>query len=102
MNNIFYNSHLNISKLIEMFSRLSRFVDPHPFSADIVKNLMEALTMEQLGQFSGSLTKVHVFYCLMKKFKSLNFYHEKIFSLILTNLDQTHRDLLKIMTKNFW
>ena len=26
----------------------------------------------------------------------------KFFSLILTNLDQTHRDLLKIMTKNFW
>ena len=45
--------------------------------------------------------KVPVFYCLMKKFKSLNFY-QKIFSLILTNLDQTHRDLLKITTKNFW
>ena len=24
------------------------------------------------------------------------------FLLILTNLDQTHRDLLKITTKNFW
>ena len=42
-----------------------------------------------------------LFYCLMKKFKSLNFYQE-ILSLILTNLDQTHRDLLKITTKNFW
>ena len=45
--------------------------------------------------------KVPVFYCLMKKFKSLNFY-QNFFSLILTNLDQTHRDLLKITTKIFW
>ena len=45
-------------------------------------------------------TKVPVFYCLMKKFKSQNFY-QKFFSLILTNLDQTHRDLLKITTKKF-
>ena len=45
--------------------------------------------------------KVPVFYCFMKKFDSQNFY-QNFFSLILTNLDQTHRDLLKIMTKNFW
>ena len=46
-------------------------------------------------------TKVPVFYCLMKKFNSQNFY-QNFFSLILTNLDQTHRDLLKITTKIFW
>ena len=42
--------------------------------------------------------KVPVFYCLMKKFKSLNFY-QKFLSLILTNLDQIHRDLYKITKK---
>ena len=46
-------------------------------------------------------TKVPVSYCLMKKFNSQNFY-QNFFSLILTNLDQTHRDLLKITTKKFW
>ena len=44
--------------------------------------------------------KVPVFYCLMKKFYSQNFY-QIFFSLILTNLDQAHRDLLKISTKYF-
>ena len=34
----------------------------------------------------------------MKKFKSLNFY-QNFFSLILTKLDQTHRDLLKMTKK---
>ena len=45
--------------------------------------------------------KVPVFYCLMRKFKLLNFYWN-ISSLILTNLDHTHRNLLKIIIKNFW
>ena len=58
-------------------------------------------SFRQINYTTRKLTKVPVFYCLMKKFKSQNFY-QKFFSLILTNLDQTHRDLLKITTKIFW
>ena len=51
-------------------------------------------------QTTQKSVKVPVFYCLMKNCNDTNFY-KKIFSLILTNLDQTHRDLLKITKKNF-
>ena len=47
----------------------------------------------------ADITKVPVFYCLMKKFKSLNFY-QKYFFTFFTILDRTHQDLLKITTKN--
>ena len=62
---------------------------------------LTVLLHNQEFQIESVNIKVPVFYCLMEKFKSLNFY-QKFFSLILTNLDQTHRDLLKITTKNFW
>ena len=62
---------------------------------------LTVLLHNQEFQIESVNIKVPVFYCLMEKFKSLNFY-QKFFSLILTNLDQTHRDLLKITTKFFW
>ena len=82
-------------------NRLRKFIAKP--SAGLRIRIHPTLQSEQIGVVpveGACFIKVSVFYCLMKKFKSLNFYQIFLFT-FLANLDQTHRDLLKITIKFF-